>query len=70
MKLTQKEILAELIAEYGSVEEAMESDALEGICHNCGYIQEGVEPDARNYTCDECGADAVCGIEETLITMI
>ena len=61
MKLTQKEILAELITEYGSVEEAMTSDALEGICHNCGYIQEGVEPDARNYTCDECGADAVCG---------
>ena len=69
MKLTYKEVLANLIAEYGNLEAAMAEGSTEGICHNCGNIQDGVEPDAENYKCEDCGEDEVCGIEITLITM-
>jgi len=70
MKLSSKEVLAILIAEYGSLEAAMVEDATEGICLNCGYIQDGVEPDAVGYTCEECGDDEVCGIEYAILTML
>lgn len=67
--MTSKEIIAKLIAEYGSLEEAMFGDNLEGICHSCGFIQDGVEPDACNYKCDNCGKDEVFGVEETIIIL-
>lgn len=73
MLLKSKEILAILIAEYGSLDAAM-AEALmganEGICHHCGYIQWDVEPDATHYKCDECGEFAVSGIEQTLISLV
>jgi predicted Zn-ribbon and HTH transcriptional regulator len=73
MPLKSKEILAHLIAYYGSLDAAMSESFMgfqEGICHNCGYIQGEVEPDARCYKCEECGEFTVYGIEETLITRL
>ena len=67
--MSNKEIIAKLIAEYGSIEEAIFEDNLDGICHSCGFIQYGVEPDASNYKCDNCGKDEVFGIEETIIML-
>jgi hypothetical protein len=68
--LTLKEIVAELVSEYGSLEAAMLDGETDGICRNCGNIQSGVEPDARMYRCENCGEDKVYGLEETIITLV
>ena len=70
MPLSNKEIRAVLIAEYGDLSSALANDVDEGICHNCGHIQSGVEPDACCYPCEECKEDTVFGVEETIITML
>jgi hypothetical protein len=68
--LTPKEIVTELVSEYGSLEAAMFDGETDGICHNCGNIQSGVEPDARMYRCENCGKYEVYGVEETIITLV
>jgi hypothetical protein len=70
MPLSNKEIRAILIAEYGDLSSALVDDIDDGICHNCGHIQSGVEPDACCYPCEECKEDTVFGVEETIIAML
>lgn len=68
--LTRKAILAKLIAEYGSIENAMFNSDNDGICLNCGFIQSGVEPDASGYRCENCGEATVDGVENTIISRL
>lgn len=68
--LTNKQIIAHLLDEYGSRDSAMFDSTGDGICLECGNIQSGVEPDAEGYHCNECNADAVCGIEGVIITYL
>ncbi len=70
MPLTSKEITAVLLAAYGNLEQVLENDLDDGVCHNCGHIQSGVEPDGCNYPCEECKEDMVFGIEETVINIL
>jgi predicted RNA-binding Zn-ribbon protein involved in translation (DUF1610 family) len=65
MKLSHKEILACLIAEYGSLDLAMAEGYTEGICHNCGYIQDNVEPGVVGYKCENCDDEEIYEDEET-----
>lgn len=69
MPLSNKQLMAHLLAEYGELDAAMD-DTDDGICHNCGHIQSNVEPDARNYKCENCGDNAVFGIEQTVISLL
>ena len=64
--MTFNELIAVLIAEYGSLNQAMLEETT-GICRNCGYIQDGVEPDAECYECEDCGKFEVCGIEHLIL---
>lgn len=69
MPLSNKQLMAHILAEYGELDAAMD-DTDDGICHNCGHIQSNVEPDARNYKCDECGGYMVFGIEDTVLRLL
>jgi hypothetical protein len=68
--LTNKQIIAHLLDEYGSLDSAMFDSTGDGICLECGNTQSGVEPDAEDYPCNECNADAVCGIEGVITTYL
>lgn len=70
MSLTSKELMAALLAEYGSLDSAMFYSDTDGICRSCGNIQSGVEPDAENYRCEDCGEDEVFGIEHVILTSL
>jgi hypothetical protein len=70
MPLSNKEIIAHLIAEYGSLDEALVNGETDGICLNCGFIEPGVEPDAEGYHCTECDKDEVIGVETAIISRL
>jgi hypothetical protein len=70
MALTSKKLIALIVSEYGSLEEAFVEGETNGICLECGAIREGVEPDAENYPCWSCNKDAVSGIENAIITRL
>jgi hypothetical protein len=70
MSLTKKEVIAHLIAEYGSLEEALATGETDGICLNCGFIEPGIEPDVEGYHCTECGEDEITGVETAIVSFL